>query len=148
AKGAVKYFDELRTEHGFAQLLSLDEFNDQSNEYLVNDCCVFGVEVLVIQPFTGSLKMVKELDDRTYTWSIQDFSNLNEDNQNSDSFNLLKLNLCPKGCKSQKGKSLSLFLWLQDRETIVPGRKVYAKYKLRVLDHSQLKTFEKIDGFS
>ena len=81
AKGAAKYFDKLRTEHGFAELFSLDKFNDPSNGYLVNDCCVFGVEVLVIQPSTSSeetITMVKEFDDRKYTWSIKDFSKLNE----------------------------------------------------------------------
>ena len=68
----MKYFDKLRTEHGFAQLLSLDEFNDPSNGFLVKDCCVFGVEVLVIQPSIGSeetITMVKEIDDRRCTWA-------------------------------------------------------------------------------
>ncbi|KAK0579243.1 hypothetical protein LWI29_023311 [Acer saccharum] len=89
AKGAVKYFDQLRTKHGFVELLSLHVFNDPSNGYLVNDRCVFGAEVLVIQPSTGSeetITMVTKLDDSTYTWSIKDFSNLNEDDQYSDAF--------------------------------------------------------------
>ncbi|KAK0596423.1 hypothetical protein LWI29_015550 [Acer saccharum] len=70
AKGALKYFDNLRNEHGCAQLISLDELNDPSNGYLVNDCCVFGVEVFVIQPSSGNeetLTMLKEPNGRTYT---------------------------------------------------------------------------------
>ncbi|KAK3207057.1 hypothetical protein Dsin_021103 [Dipteronia sinensis] len=153
AKEAVKYFDQMRIEHGFAELLSVEEFNDPGNGYLVNDCCVFGAEVFVIQPSTGSeetLTMVKDLDDSTYTWSIKDFSNLNEDDQYSDAFTVggreWKLNLCLKGYKSGKDKYLSLFIWLQDCEKLVPKEKVYAKYKLRILDHSQVKTIEKTDS--
>ncbi|KAL5854720.1 hypothetical protein ACOSQ3_004586 [Xanthoceras sorbifolium] len=139
AKGAVRYYDKLRTEHGYAQLLSLDEFNDPCNGYLVNDCSIFGGEVLVIQPSSGSeetIKMVKELDERTYTWSITNFSK-SEKSQYSVEFSIggrkWKLQLYPKGNKSKKGKSLSLYLWLADWESVEPKRKVYAKYKLRVL---------------
>lgn len=142
----MKYFDKLRTEHGFAQLLSLDEFNDPSNGFLVKDCCVFGVEVLVIQPCIGSeetITMVKEIDDRIYTWSIKHFSNLNGNNQNSDTFTVggrkWKLRLYIEGYESEKDKYLSIFLWLED----VHDRKVYAKFKLRVLHHSHVKTIEK-----
>ncbi|KAH7575691.1 hypothetical protein ACOSP7_004430 [Xanthoceras sorbifolium] len=149
AKGAVRYYDKLRTEHGYAQLLSLDEFNDPCNGYLVNDCCVFGAEVLVIQPSSSSeetIKMVKELDERTYTWSITNFSK-SEKSQYSGEFSIggrkWKLQLYPKGNKSKKGKSLSLYLWLADWESVEPKRKVYAKYKLRVLDHSEVNTIEK-----
>ncbi|KAK2642323.1 hypothetical protein Ddye_024086 [Dipteronia dyeriana] len=56
-----------------------------------------------------------------------------------------KLSLWPKGNHSQKGKSIALFLWLQDQEYIVPERKVYAKYKIRLLDHSQVTTVERKD---
>ena len=89
AKGAEKYFDKLRTEHGFAELLSLDKFYDPNHGYLVNDCCVFGVEVLVIQPSTSSketITMVKEFDVRKHTWSIKDFSKINEISRFSDEF--------------------------------------------------------------
>ncbi|KAK3173920.1 hypothetical protein Dsin_033037, partial [Dipteronia sinensis] len=90
-KGVVKYFDKLKTENGFDQLLSHDKFNNPNNGYLVNDYCVFGVEVLVIQPSTSSEKtitMVMELEDRIYTWSIKikDFSKLNEDDLYSEAF--------------------------------------------------------------
>ncbi|KAL5857125.1 hypothetical protein ACOSQ3_004583 [Xanthoceras sorbifolium] len=149
AKGAVRYYDKLRTEHGYAQLLSLDKFNDPCNGYLVNDCCVFGAEVLVIQPSSGNeetINMVKELDERTYTWSITNFSK-SEKSQYSGDFRIggrkWKLKFYPKGNKSQKGKSLSLYLWLADWESVEPKRKVYAKYKLRVLDHSEVNTIEK-----
>ncbi|XVE76884.1 hypothetical protein DITRI_Ditri13aG0016200 [Diplodiscus trichospermus] len=47
--GAVKRFHQMKTEWGFDQLLLLDYFNDASNGYLVNDCCIFGAEVFVIE---------------------------------------------------------------------------------------------------
>ena len=89
AKGALKYFDNLRKEHGCAQLISLDKLNDPCNEYLVNDCCVFGVEVFVIQPSSSNeetLTMLKEPNGRTYTWSIKNFSKLNDNLQYSNEF--------------------------------------------------------------
>ena len=89
AKGALKYFDNLRNEHGCAQLISLEELKDPCNGYLVNDCCVFGVEVFVIQPSSGNeetLTMVKEPSGRTYTWSIKNFSKLNCNLQYSNEF--------------------------------------------------------------
>ena len=41
------------------------------------------------------------------------------------------------------GKSLSLYLWLSDWKSVMPKRKVYAEYRLRVVDHSRLKKVEK-----
>ncbi|KAE8056851.1 hypothetical protein FH972_013587 [Carpinus fangiana] len=49
ANGRVKHFHNLKTEWGFAQLLSHDSLNDSSNGYLFDDTCVFGVEVFVIK---------------------------------------------------------------------------------------------------
>ncbi|KAH7576238.1 hypothetical protein ACOSP7_003554 [Xanthoceras sorbifolium] len=152
AKRTVRYFDKLRIEQGFAQLLSLDQFNDPCNGYLVNDCCVFGAEILVVQPPSSieeTITMVKELDDKTvktYTWSIKNFSTL-ENHLYSNEFTLggrkWKLDLYPEGYKSAKGKSLSLLLWLADWESVEPKREVYVKYKLRVLDHFLVKKVEK-----
>ncbi|KAK3219266.1 hypothetical protein Dsin_013236 [Dipteronia sinensis] len=150
AKGALKHFDNLRTEHGCAQLISLDELNDPSKGYLVNDCYVFGVEVFVIQPSSGNeetLTMVKEPSGGTYTWSIKNFSKLNDNLQYSNEFTVggrkWNLKLFPKGIKSDMGKSLSLYLWLSDWKSVIPERKVYVEYKLRVVDQSRVEKVEK-----
>ncbi|XP_059654607.1 ubiquitin C-terminal hydrolase 12-like [Cornus florida] len=61
--GQVRRFHSMKTEWGFDQFLSLDAFNNRSNGYLVNDCCVFGAEVFVIK-YAGKgecLSMKKEL---------------------------------------------------------------------------------------
>ena len=89
ANGAFKYFDKWRTEHGWAQLIPVDDFNDPCNGYLVDDCCVFGAEVFVIQPSSGNeetLTVVKEPIGRTYSWSIKKFSKLNDNLQYSNEF--------------------------------------------------------------
>ncbi|KDP40940.1 hypothetical protein JCGZ_24939 [Jatropha curcas] len=52
-EGKVKNYHYLKTEHGFDQLLPLTTFEDPSNGYLVDDCCVLGVEVHVLK-FAGS----------------------------------------------------------------------------------------------
>ncbi|KAL5795031.1 hypothetical protein ACOSP7_003625 [Xanthoceras sorbifolium] len=145
AKRTVRYFDKLRTEQGCAEFLSLDEFNDPCNGYLVNDCCVFGAEILVIQPSSAieeTIAIVKELDDRSYTWSITNFSKL-ENGLYSDEFTAggrkWKLELWPKGYMPSNGK-LSLFLSPTNWE---PKRKLFAKYKLRILNYFHDKTIEK-----
>ena len=75
---SVKSFHEKKTERGFDQLLSLQTFNDASNGYLFNDCCVFGAEIFVIKP-TGKgelLSMVKKPANGSLTWKIRAFSKL------------------------------------------------------------------------
>ena len=41
------------------------------------------------------------------------------------------------------GKSLSLYIWLSDWKSVIPKRKVYAEYRLRVVDHFGSKKVEK-----
>ncbi|KAL5822327.1 hypothetical protein ACOSQ3_020235 [Xanthoceras sorbifolium] len=151
ANKGVWYFDDRRTEHGFDQFLSHEEFNDPCNGYLVDDCCAFGTEVLVILPSSGSeetLTMVKQPARfrSTHTWSIENYSKITEDSKYSDEFSVggrkWKLFIYPKGDEYGKDKSISLYLMLADWESFVPKRKVYAKYKLRVVDHSRVKKGE------
>ena len=62
ANERVKRFHNLKTEWGFARLLSHDILNDSSNGYLLDDTCVFGVEVLFIKSTCKgeSLSMINE----------------------------------------------------------------------------------------
>ncbi|XP_076897664.1 ubiquitin C-terminal hydrolase 12-like [Bidens hawaiensis] len=57
-------FHRLRTEWGFDKFISLKEFGDSKNGYLVGDNCVFGAEVFVSKETskgkTESLSMVKD----------------------------------------------------------------------------------------
>ncbi|XP_022146379.1 ubiquitin carboxyl-terminal hydrolase 12-like [Momordica charantia] len=47
--GIVRRFHAIKTEWGFEKLISLDTFNDSSNGFLVDDCCAFGVDVVVMK---------------------------------------------------------------------------------------------------
>ena len=77
----------MKTTWGFAALLSLKTFKDHSNGYLVNDSCVFGAEVFVINS-TGNwetLSFVKGQDlhnNATFTWKIDKFSNITKLDKN------------------------------------------------------------------
>jgi hypothetical protein len=78
ANGRVRRFHNLKTEWGFAQLLSHDTLNDPSNGYLLDDTCVFGVEVFVIKA-TGkgeTLSMINQPQHNYFTWRIDNYSNL------------------------------------------------------------------------
>uniref|UniRef100_A0A9I9EHU5 MATH domain-containing protein n=1 Tax=Cucumis melo TaxID=3656 RepID=A0A9I9EHU5_CUCME len=47
--GKIRCFHAMKTEWGFEKLVSLDTFNDASNGLLVDDCCVFGVDIFVMK---------------------------------------------------------------------------------------------------
>ncbi|KAE9447085.1 hypothetical protein C3L33_21023, partial [Rhododendron williamsianum] len=141
AEGGVGQFHRMKTECGFDQFLPLGTFNDASNGYLVDDCCVFGAEVFVIK-YTGkgeSASMVKNLARNIYTWRIDSFSATDQDKLISEEFvvggHKWKLDIYPKGNSlSSKGKSVSLFLRLADCKNLPLHRKMYAEFKLRMRD--------------
>jgi len=139
ANGKVRRFHKMKTEWGFAQLLPLSTFSDTANGYLVNDTCAFGVEIFVVS-YNGRgecLNVLKGLD-TTYTWKIDNFSSLQDKIHFSDVFTMgkrkWKLALYPKGDSTGKGKSMSLFIRLNDFETFASGQKICAKYKLRIMN--------------
>ena len=47
--GGMKRFHKMKTKWGFAQLVPRGTFKEPSNGYLVDDTCVFGAEVFVIE---------------------------------------------------------------------------------------------------
>ncbi|KAE9447079.1 hypothetical protein C3L33_21022, partial [Rhododendron williamsianum] len=139
-------FDQVRDKYltiqewGFDQFLSLDTFNDASNGYLIDDCCVFGAEVFVIK-YTGkgeSASMVKNPARNIYTWRIDNFSAVDQYIRKSEEFVIgghkWKLEIYPKGDSSSKGESVSLYLRLADCKNLPFHRKMYAEFKLRMRD--------------
>ncbi|WRX08335.1 MATH/TRAF domain - like 1 [Theobroma cacao] len=141
ADGAVKRFHWMKTEWGFAQLLSLESFNNTSNGYLIGDCCIFGAEVFLMERNCKweCLSMIKEPEDNTITFKMDNFSKLDKKYYESSIaaaacafWPYRKLTVYPKGNVKFKGKALSLFLELVEAEKLPPKRKVYAEYKLRV----------------
>ena len=81
AMGKERRFHGLKLEWGFDQFIPLEEFNDASNGYLVDDTCVFGAEVLVKErnKCKGEcLSMTKLTSASIYkhVWKIENFSKL------------------------------------------------------------------------
>ena len=86
---AIRRFDDIDSEWGFTKFLPLDTFNDASQGYLVNNCCVFGAEVFVHE---RSVKrqclsfIVRKPYNSTFTWKIERFSTLDEEYYYSQEF--------------------------------------------------------------
>ncbi|KAJ7950844.1 Ubiquitin carboxyl-terminal hydrolase [Quillaja saponaria] len=135
---------------GFAEFLSLNIFKEASNGYLVDDCCVFGAEVSVVQG-TGKgecLSMIEGQINSTYTWRIQDFAAVDNDtNVYSEKFTVgvkqWKRRMHPKGYSTEKSKSLSIFMHLDDLESFLQKRKLYAEYKFCIKDQLRHNHHEK-----
>ncbi|KAK9273909.1 hypothetical protein L1049_018721 [Liquidambar formosana] len=148
--GGVKRFHRLRTEWGFARLISLESFNDASNGYLVDDSCIFGAEVFVIK-CTGKwecLTMLKQPVGNTCTLKIQNFSaQLDTSYHYSNVFIVGErkwyLLVYPKGYSSATGEALSLYLELVDWGSLPSKRKLYAEYKFRIKDQVHMNHYER-----
>nr|GMC85748.1 MATH domain and coiled-coil domain-containing protein At2g01790-like [Ipomoea batatas] len=150
--GKVRRFHYMKTEWGFDQLLPLSTFHDPSNGYLVDDTCAFGAEILVINSNVikrECLSMVKDPTTKTYTQRIKDFASKKDQHIiYSEVYCYVagrKLNVYPRGTSIAKGKWLSLFLQLVDSSNQLKdqGRKLYAKYKLRICN--QLNSSEHME---
>lgn len=82
----------MKKEWGFDKYISLKEFNESSNGYLVDDVCVFGAEVFVCKEhFKGGkgecLSMIKSPITYKHIWKIENFSKLDAESYESKIFN-------------------------------------------------------------
>ncbi|KAJ4846327.1 hypothetical protein Tsubulata_005918 [Turnera subulata] len=109
-KGNVNRFSKMKLESRFANVMSHNDLNDPSKGYLVDDSCVFGIEVFVLENL--------EIDGASYAVAY--------------SVESRKLLIYPKGNKLSAGKHLSVYLYLQNSGAISIDRKVLAHYKLRL----------------
>ncbi|CAK7355964.1 unnamed protein product [Dovyalis caffra] len=141
ADGRVRRFHGMKTELGFDQLIPLTVFNDESKGYLIDDCCIFGAEIFVIKHTgKGGCLSLKEVPVRknTFSYSFQNFSALDQQFYKSQVFTIgghkWALLVHPKGNLTEKCKSLSIYLALEDCESIPCGRTIYAEFMLRVKD--------------
>ncbi|XP_075644038.1 MATH domain and coiled-coil domain-containing protein At3g58370-like [Castanea sativa] len=134
---SIKRFHDMKTEWGFTKFLPLDTFNDISHGYLVNDCCLFGVEVFV-HKHSAKLECVsitKKPDNCTLTWKIENFSALDEESY-SQEFTVAdsqwKILVYPKGNSNGKAKAISVYLC--SCNCLLSDLKYFAKFKLRIRD--------------
>ncbi|XP_019152446.1 PREDICTED: uncharacterized protein LOC109149240 [Ipomoea nil] len=114
-------FHSLKTEWGITKLVSRYVFDDAANGYLVNDKCVFGVEVFLLDSNFAEecLSLCVEVD-KTFTWIVTDYNNLGSEVHYSYEFPVAsfkwQLLLYPLGNGEFSGTHLSLFLGLVDEK--------------------------------
>ncbi|KAE9447100.1 hypothetical protein C3L33_21006, partial [Rhododendron williamsianum] len=136
--GEIQRFHWMKTQLGFDKFLPLDTFNDVTNGYLLDDCCVFGTEVFVLKNSGKGecISLIKDPANNSYTWKIEKFSAIKDEYLYSPDFvvgdHKWKLFLYPNGSKHSKGKAVSLFLELAGCQNLPNERKVYAEFKLRM----------------
>ncbi|KAM5568572.1 hypothetical protein ABKV19_016232 [Rosa sericea] len=131
---------------GFDKLISVKDFTDDSNGYLVDDTCVFGAEVFVCKERrTGKgecLSRIQNPSTYKYVWKIDNFLKTDAVCHCSEAFSAgnqkWKIELYPKGINKGKG-NVSLFFKLADPETLPPGSKIYADCTLRIQDQIHFK---------
>ncbi|KAJ6871886.1 hypothetical protein NC651_031079 [Populus alba x Populus x berolinensis] len=116
--GPVKRFHEMKTEWGFDQLLSLETFNDASND----DFC-----------YPTNWQMGITFYEPLFSFVVNFGS----------SHRFRRIQVYPKGNAEAKGDSLSVFLELVDGDKLPLKKTVWAEYKLRVLDQRRDKHVEK-----
>lgn len=148
-KWKPRRFRGMKKEWGFDKYISLKEFNESSNGYLVDDVCVFGAEVFVCkEKFKGGkgecLTMIKSPIIHKHVWKIDNFSKLDDAKScESRAFNAggekWKIQVYPKGKGSGEGSHLSLFVALADPTALHPATKIYAEVKMSLQDqvHSE-----------
>ncbi|XP_050284968.1 uncharacterized protein LOC126724496 isoform X2 [Quercus robur] len=146
--GTIRRFNDIKTEWGYAKVLPSDTFNDPSQGYLVNDCCVFGVEISVYERSNKRqcVSMIREPPNRTMTWKIEKFSTLDKSFYYSQEFTVeglkWKLKVYPKGNTDQIPEAISIYITLCD--CFLSEHNIYAEYKLRIRNQVQGNHMERL----
>ncbi|KAM7478982.1 hypothetical protein LguiA_027195 [Lonicera macranthoides] len=129
-------YHDLKKEWGFEELIPRDEFEDESNGYLVDDCCVFGVEVFVVnnRGKGETVSLIQDPMDGAFTWDVGCFLSLSDCEYTSSQFTVDRhkwvLSVYPQGVGTPRGKYFSFYLKLCDGGNLAPGQKLYVEYKL------------------
>ncbi|KAG5608564.1 hypothetical protein H5410_019845 [Solanum commersonii] len=123
----------IKTEWGFSKCISHKTFNDPSNGYLVDDKCIFGVDVYVIknQGIGECMSLLKGTEHYKHEWKITEFTKL-KNKVYSEEFTVgdykWKFLLYPTGDIRQNGKNISVFLESVDAEGFDRQKRVQAKF--------------------
>ncbi|KAK1577035.1 hypothetical protein Q3G72_018572 [Acer saccharum] len=138
-------YHAMNTIAGIAKFIDLKTFSDPVNGYLLDDICVFGVEVFVVENTfkEGCLSMIHKPATCYHTWKVTNFSTLVNEKYVSESFGCYKWNIlfCPNGNLEGKGNSFSLYIGLS-LSSIAPGTKLLAKVIMRVKNQMNGKHIE------
>ncbi|XP_010035415.2 ubiquitin carboxyl-terminal hydrolase 12-like isoform X1 [Eucalyptus grandis] len=136
-QGRVMRVHALKAEWGIPRYMPLETFTDKSKGYLVDDACVFGVEVFIIKNSgVAECLTLKESTPCTHEWSICRLSSLGDTCLYSDAFTSgdykWKVLLYPRGDSACRGENLSVFLSLVDSDKLASGQKVNVEYGIRL----------------
>ncbi|GAB2242762.1 hypothetical protein Droror1_Dr00019537 [Drosera rotundifolia] len=146
-----RQFSVAKSEWGISKVLPISEVMDSSKGYILDDCCVVGVEVFPAKNEykVATLAVVQKNSTRQYTWKVAKFSALADARLDSPVFTIdgisWSLSIYPNGHPRAKGESLSLFLILKDEDGSVfaSGNRVFAKYKLSIKDQLRNDSHQK-----
>ncbi|KAG6530462.1 uncharacterized protein LOC122040293 [Zingiber officinale] len=158
-------YDQLHAEHiqkegqdyfhstshdGFCCKVALNKFNSPKSGLLVNDCCIFGADVLEAfackldkEGVSETLSLNKDVTPRIYTWVIKDVSKSKVFNSEAfaaggyDWSILLYPNLA--GYKD----FLAVFLWMDNAANLAPKTSVYVNYSFCLLDQHNAKHWKR-----
>ncbi|KAK9934083.1 hypothetical protein M0R45_021240 [Rubus argutus] len=129
---------------GFDQLIAVEDFNDSSNGYLVDDTCVFGAEVFVCKERrTGKgecLARIEKARMSKHVWKIHNFSSFRALESKVFHAGGYKwfIKLYPNGTATGKDSHLSLYVTLVDPEASIPhGSNIFVETTIRILDRIQ-----------
>ncbi|XP_027772158.1 uncharacterized protein LOC107016410 [Solanum pennellii] len=132
-KGMERRFRNIKNEWGFSKCISHETFKDPSNGYLVDDKCIFGVDVYVIkkQGIGECMSLLNDTEPYKHEWKITEFSKLNEEAY-SEEFTVgdyrWKLSLCLGGDSRQNGKDIYVFLKSVDAKGFDRQKRVQAEF--------------------
>ncbi|KAF3646497.1 putative non-functional NADPH-dependent codeinone reductase 2-like [Capsicum annuum] len=139
-RGMKRRFHNINTEWGFAKCVSHKTFKDPSNGYLVNDKCIFEVDLYVIknQGVGECLSSSSGVKPYKHEWKINEITKL-KNIVYSEKFTvkgykwstLDRFYLCERGSDSgQNGQCISIFIQLVDAEGFDRQKKVKAKFSI------------------
>ncbi|XP_054778267.1 uncharacterized protein LOC129286298 [Prosopis cineraria] len=140
AKDDLKRFYPAKTEWGFDEFLPMNTFKDMENGYLVDDCCLFGAEVFVVQR-TGQYECITSLPpsvvNRKYTWKLNNLSKYGPQRRQSELFTVegteWMLEAYPRGFTADVyDEYFSLYLIFKDKSQLPSSIKVFAEYTFRL----------------
>uniref|UniRef100_A0A0A0KND8 MATH domain-containing protein n=1 Tax=Cucumis sativus TaxID=3659 RepID=A0A0A0KND8_CUCSA len=142
--GKMRRFSATKTEWGIEKLLPLNTFKDASNGFLVDDCCVFGVDIFVMNSDVGKgevFSLIEQPNNYKYTWKLNNFSKLDSSLRECNPFTVenccWKIRLFPSGDLQAKPGFFSMYLMLTNLKEFPQGAQVYVEYEMAVL--SQLE---------
>ncbi|CAN8308896.1 unnamed protein product [Cochlearia groenlandica] len=132
---------------GFAKLISLEDLNTQG--YLIEDCCMFGVKFLGFEPgqpgTAECFSLIEKPLNHKVTWMMTKFSSFNLEEMNYSNEFVVGNQKWKIGIYQNQSdvSKLSVFLWGGEVINNVPNTKTFAKFKLRVLDQIHRNHIEK-----